>query len=498
MKLLGLRICDHDSNFSYFDGEKVRYLKTERKYQVKHHSVMKHDELTHQVRFTEDNSDWTRWERIIEEEWGIRSRDLDEVAIVFDPWFYNFNTRNDVFFPSRPEVDFKADCKVTRVNHHWAHHLSCWPLVKDPHKLNGFSYDGFGDFGSIFAVIEQGKCKVRGIRQFKSVGTALGETGQYFDVKAKDAIDVSGKMMALQSYGGVDKEFYEFLKRFSIEQVGDIFDIQYYLDKLEYKIDWLRTVHQYTGDLLLDYISKYFKDDEYFCYTGGVALNVNWNTQFRKKFKNIIIPPHPNDDGLSLGCLEHLRIKHNLTYFKLDNFPFCQSDESPNELPSETVMNKTVELLKNQKVVGWYQGHGEIGPRALGNRSILADPRNKDMRQKVNNIKKREQFRPFGCSTINNSFSKNPYMLYADPIDYNKYPSISHVDGTCRHQTVENNELFTKLIQKFYNETNCDILLNTSLNINGKPLAGYKKDALQLFNISDLDALVYGNEIYIK
>ena len=120
------------------------------------------------------------------------------------------------------------------------------------------------------------------------------------------------------------------------------------------------------------------------------------------------------------------------------------------------------------------------------------------MREKVNNIKKREQFRPFGCSTINKFFSKSPYMLYADPIDFHKYPAISHVDETCRHQTVENNELFTKLIYKFYSETNCDTLLNTSLNINGKPLAGHKKDAIQLFNTSDLDALVYGNEIYIK
>ena len=87
-------------------------------------------------------------------------------------------------------------------------------------------------------MIEQGKCKVRGLRQFKSIGTALGEVGQYFNVNANDPIDVAGKMMALQSYGGLDKEFYEFLKRFSIEQVMEIFDIQYYLDKIEYKIDY--------------------------------------------------------------------------------------------------------------------------------------------------------------------------------------------------------------------------------------------------------------------
>ena len=89
-------------------------------------------------------------------------------------------------------------------------------------------------------------------------------------------------------------------------------------------------------------------------------------------------------------------------------------------------------------------------------------------------------------------------MLYADPIDFNKYPAISHVDETCRHQTVENNEVFTQLIQKFYNETNCDVLLNTSLNVNGKPIATHKKDALELLYTSELDALVYGNDLWIK
>jgi carbamoyltransferase len=123
MKLLGIRICEHDSNFSYFDGSKVSYLKTERKYQIKHHGVQ----------------DLHIWKDIIYEEWGIRTKDLNEIAIVFDPWHHNLNTRDESFFPSK-HIDFPVDCKTTRVNHHYAHHLSCWPLIK-----NGICIDVFGD-----------------------------------------------------------------------------------------------------------------------------------------------------------------------------------------------------------------------------------------------------------------------------------------------------------------------------------------------------------------
>ena len=138
-----------------------------------------------------------------------------------------------------------------------------------------------------------------------------------------------------------------------------------------------------------------------------------------------------------------------------------------------------------------------MGPRALGHRSILADPRNKDMRDKVNLIKRREGFRPFGCSTIDENFSNSPYMLYAEKIDTESYPAVSHIDGTCRHQFVKSGHLL-KLLQQFKTDTNCGTLLNTSLNINGKPLASYTANAHEIFNNSQLDAIVIGDEIIQK
>ncbi len=478
MKLLGIRICEHDSNFSYFDGEKVHYLKTERKYQIKHHGVNHLQE----------------WEQIIFEQWNINSKVLDEIAIVFDPWLYDLSTREDWFYPSI-EIDFPANCKVTRLNHHYAHHLSCFPLC-DSINLNGVVMDGFGDYDRCWSVFRNNKLISEGsVKQNGSIGLEMSEIGKHFDLQGH-YLDIAGKIMSLQSYGNIDQELINFLKKFKIEETGHIFNIYYGLDKS--KQDWLRTIHEYTADILIEFMKRFFSKNEVFCFSGGVALNVCWNTKIKKYFKNIIIPPHCGDEGLSLGALEYLRIKHNLPKLKLDNFPYCQSDEQPSIPPNISLIKKTSELLKQQKIIGWYQGNGEIGPRALGNRSILADPRDREMKNKVNKIKKREDFRPFGSSTINKSYNRSDYMLFAYPINSKKYPAIAHVDNTCRHQTLYNSSLFKDLIEQFYVDTECDTLLNTSLNINGKPIASHKSNALDILNNSELDGLVFGNELYLK
>lgn len=483
MKLLGLRICDHDSNFTYFDGQKIRYLKTERKYQIKHHGV----------------NDLYLWEDIIKEEWNVTSKDLDEVAIVFDPWHYGLSVRKDDFFPAIDYKDFPAHCPVTRVNHHYAHHLSCWPLLDNPHKYNGFAIDGWGDWDKVWTVFKNHSIEeVGSLSRYGSIGNEYALTSNHFDISAANIHDLAGKVMGMQSYGEIDYDFLEFLQKFDITDIKNIFDVHYYYGVKQHKLNWLRTIHEHVGNILLNFLSKKFMPEEVFCYTGGVALNVCWNTKLRNKFKNIVIPPHASDEGLSLGAIEYLRMKHNLPIFKINNFPFCQSDEEPIDYPNKKTNVKVAELLKSQKIVAWYQGKGEIGPRALGNRSILADPRDKDMKDRVNKIKKREQYRPFGCSTINKSFEESYYMLYTQSIDENKYPAICHIDKTCRHHTTNNNKILENLMTEYQKISNNDVLLNTSLNINGKPLVSNFNDCFNFFQNEPIDAFVFGNKLYIK
>lgn len=154
---------------------------------------------------------------------------------------------------------------------------------------------------------------------------------------------------------------------------------------------------------------------------------------------------------------------------------------------------KAVDVLLNQEIVAFFQEKkSEIGPRALGNRSILFDPRNKNGKEIVNKIKKRENYRPFAGSILAEhantwfemgNIKESPYMLYSVPVKENKknkIPSIVHVDGTCRVQTVtkEQNNQFYNLIQCFYKKTNIPILLNTSFNMAGEPLVNTMEDAI--------------------
>ena len=496
MKLLGVRVCDHDSNFSYFDGEQLHYLKTERKNKIKHHGVVNVTRALHKRARS-----LSRWEDVIEDEWGIKSKDLDEIAVVFDTWQYGNNTRNDNFYPAIENYsEFPADCKVSRVNHHYAHYLSCWPDVDmEKHPL-GIVIDGFGDFGTAWSVFNQSvRVETGSVASHGSLGHEMLKASTNFNINCHP-LDKAGSLMALQSYGQINEEFYKFIKQFDIYNINRLFEPTY-ISPAETKDnkDWIHTIHHHVSTILLNFFTKHSPSpSSQICYAGGVALNVVWNAMLKKKFKNLYIPPHANDEGLSLGAIEYLRRKHNLGKFILPNYPFCQSDQAPPNSPSSTTLSKVGKLLKNQKIVGWYQGNGELGPRALGNRSILADPRDKNMRDRVNQIKKRQYFRPFGCSTINPNFSESPYMLFAEPLRDNKYPSVSHIDQTCRHHTPNNNPILKDLLKSFKDYTNCDTLLNTSLNINGKPLASSLDDALKLFMNCDMDALVYGNELYLK
>ena len=155
----------------------------------------------------------------------------------------------------------------------------------------------------------------------------------------------------------------------------------------------------------------------------------------------------------------------------------------------------------SNKMVGVANGKAEFGPRALGNRSLLADPRGPEIKDKVNEIKRRQKFRPFAPSIMEEfahdyfemPVSKIPYMQYIAKCKYpEKFPAICHVDNTSRVQTVskEDNEGFYNLLKTFYNKTGCPMLLNTSLNIKGQPIVDNIEDALQFEKHYNLKVVV--------
>jgi carbamoyltransferase len=223
-------------------------------------------------------------------------------------------------------------------------------------------------------------------------------------------------------------------------------------------------------------------------YMGGVALNCLANRNLGDYFEKIWIMPCPGDAGSSLGAAA-------LTYGGRIEFSHaCLGHDISGDYP----VNALLDSLLTDKIVGVASGRAEFGPRALGNRSLLADPRGPDIKDRVNQIKRRQRFRPFApvilaeyCDEffhMPRGFSDSPYMQsVATCRDPDSYPAIVHHDGTSRVQTVANNGSgIRQLLEKWYVVTGCPMLLNTSLNIKGEPMVNDRADAdrfEQLYNV---------------
>ena len=282
------------------------------------------------------------------------------------------------------------------------------------------------------------------------------------------------------------------------------------------------------------------------CLAGGVALNCVANGKILEKkiFENIWVQPAAGDAGGSLGAalaLWHLELKKKRAEYKDDMQgsylgPSYSDDEIEQELKNlnakfqilneNEIIEKTSESLKNGDAVGWFQGRMEFGPRALGGRSILGDPRSPTMQKNLNlKVKYRESFRPFAPSVLREDVDKwfninvdSPYMLLVAEILEDKkitmsdeekklfgieklnikrsdIPAVTHVDYSARIQTVhkDTNPKYYSLIKKFKEKTNCSVLINTSFNVRGEPIVNTPKDAFNCFMGNELDKLVIGN-----
>ena len=289
------------------------------------------------------------------------------------------------------------------------------------------------------------------------------------------------------------------------------------------------------------------------CLAGGVALNcvINGKLIKEKIFDEIWIQPAAGDAGGAIGAAFavyysmlncHRKVSSNFDSMKGSYLgpEFFQNDIEKKLSAMEAVFRTysdddlikiTAQELVNGKAVGWFQGRMEFGPRALGNRSIIADPRSPSIQKQLNlKVKFRESFRPFAPSVLNEDVEEwfdidfdSPYMLFVAEVAKSKrlsvsddqnslfgidklnikrslVPAITHVDYSARIQTVhqETNPRFYKLINKFKELTGCPMLVNTSFNIRGEPIVGSPEDAFNCFIGTNLDVLVIGNSILFK
>lgn len=270
------------------------------------------------------------------------------------------------------------------------------------------------------------------------------------------------------------------------------------------------------------------------CIAGGVGLNSRANSRLLREgpFEELYIQPAAGDGGGALGAAlwAHNTLLGKPRAFRMEHAYWGQA-YSPAEIRAflqqnqiahcrfedeNDLLDTVVDRLQSGKVIGWFQGRFEWGPRALGNRSILADPRNRDMKDTVNTkIKFREPYRPFAPSVIApcagkyfdlpNAAEHYParYMLYVVPVRENQQPTlpaITHVDGTGRVQAVFRDQAprYYSLIERFGQATGVPVLLNTSFNLKGEPIVNTPANAFSTFSNSEMDALVLGDFLIEK
>jgi carbamoyltransferase len=280
------------------------------------------------------------------------------------------------------------------------------------------------------------------------------------------------------------------------------FDYQSYTDDIKHKMNVAASVQDLFEKKVLNVLSEIDNKTDNLCLSGGSFLNCNANSKvvMHSKFKNVHHFPACGDDGTSVGSA--LYVAHHIlgeARYNYDVKDLCYTGRDyQGQTPDYDYIAKQ---LADGKIIGFFQGRSEFGPRALGNRSILADPRNFHNRELINHVvKNREWFRPFAPVTLEECYQDwfdfpipSPYMLYTAQVKQpEKIPAVTHVDGSARFQTVteESNKHYYEIIKAFGKLTGVPVLLNTSLNGNGQPILETEEDAREFYKNSNLDMMV--------
>ena len=490
MIIVGFGKNNHDDSVcAYLDGE-IKYAKYER--EINRKSAVA--------------PNWWFYEKI--KSWGVKLKEVS-LFVETDRGAHYLN------LPRLPLHDIDVletpHLKTIILDHHRAHLFSNPNYILN--ETPGMVMDAMGSGGNRCLIDD---CFLPLKLKNLNPGNIYNEIGKVMELddidpdnheKYNDQQGPAGKVMGLINYGKINFKLLNYIfKTEAKELIDNTIKNNYHGKNDQNWQDFVKTLDEYCYKIIqnkFSYLNK-FKDKK-IIYSGGVALNVEWNRRLKKEGYLLDIDPAVNDSGLSVGLVNFGLSKYNIKVPKIKNFPYIEDDEAPLKNPSDETINKVADLLSQNKIVGWYQGHGEYGPRALGNRSILMNPCMENGKDFINQkVKNREWWRPFGASIKEERSSDyfdikySPYMLFSSKVLKKVIPAVTHVDNTCRHQTVNINQnyYFYKLLDAFENKTKIPILLNTSLNEGGKPICSTIEQAKKVLKKTKLDYLCVGDTIY--
>ena len=442
---------------------------------------------------------------------------------------------------------------VRPVRHHLAHLGSCYTLSGfDSAAVAIVDGSGEAECTSLY------RCQGREVKRLYSMDLPLDSLGHLYlcaTVHLGYGMGDEYKVMGMAAYGERNRDYESFFKeclqllpegryRINSKLVGNYFDRGFrFPGRVEDRIgpprrrhqrltqqhmDFARALQTRLEDAVLHVVRHLRKStgERRLCMAGGVALNCLANSRVHEEsgFEELFIQPAAHDGGTALGAAAYLQY-HELKGQRPQAMRSAYLGPAYEDAAiggllrrcgAEHMLCPNVEetaarVLADEQVLGWFQGRAEFGPRALGNRSILANPRRAEMKERVNGaIKEREQFRPFAPAILAEAatdyfsdITESRYMLLTGkvrPERRGEIAAVVHCDGTARLQTVdrETNPRFHRLIECFGKLTGTPVVLNTSFNVAGEPIVLTPADAVRCFYASGIDALALGGYLVSK
>ena len=516
-----------------------------------------------------------KFERLLETYVGFAPRGFKSFAKAMPIWLKEKLFQKKLLFNQFREQDkkFIDEKKIFFSEHHLSHAASAF-FPSPFEEAIVLTADGVGEWATTTVAIgKSNKLEIKKEIHFPhSLGLLYSAFTYYSGFKVNSG---EYKLMGLAPYGKarfvdkiynlidikddgtfrIDQKYFDYAT--GLKMTNNKFDSLFgekprnpKKDKLtQFHMDIAASIQKVTEEIMIK-LAKSIKNEydlENLCLAGGVALNCVANGKILKEkiFKNIWIQPAAGDAGGSLGAALALwyieqNNKRNINSNDSMNGSYLGPEYNQNEIEEELnkigaifnvinedeLLDKTAKDLSNGEAIGWFQGRMEFGPRALGGRSILGDPRSSEMQKNLNlKVKYRESFRPFAPSILKedakkwfNINSESPYMLIVAEVNNDKcikmtkeqeklfgidklnikrsdIPAVTHVDYSARIQTVnkETNPKYFKLISKFKELTGCPVLVNTSFNVRGEPIVNTPVDAFNCFMGTELDKLIIGN-----
>ena len=590
--ILGISAFYHDSAACILkDGKIIAAAQEERFTRKKHDPSYPHNAIEFVLKFSKlklsevdqivfFEKPFLKFERLLETYVAFAPRGFVSFAKAMPLWIKEKLFQKNFLFNKLKEhdKDYKSDKNIYFSDHHLSHAASAFfPSPFEEAVI--LTADGVGEWATTtVAVGKNNNLEIKKEIHFPhSLGLLYSAFTYFTGFKVNSG---EYKLMGLAPYGNpiyedkikqlidvkddgtfrLDQKYFNYATGLTMtnNKFNDLFKQKPRDPKNEkitqFHMDIAASIQKVTEEIMINLAKSIRK--EYginnLCLAGGVALNCVANGKIlqEKIFENIWIQPAAGDAGGSLGAalaLWYTEQRNKRLVNPNDDMKgsYLGTEFSQNEIEHELkyigakfeifkyedLIDKCAELLSNEKAIGWFQGRMEFGPRALGGRSILGDPRSDKMQKNLNlKVKYRESFRPFAPSVLREDLSKwfnmnvdSPYMLLVANINSDKkiemtdeqkklfgidklnikrseIPAVTHVDYSARIQTVtkDTNSRYYDLISKFKEKTGCPVIVNTSFNVRGEPIVNTPTDAFNCFMGTELDYLVIGNCILEK